>query len=117
LPLFAAAVLPTQIRTLVCRFTGAIMDSEVCCPSNGDDQTPPESQLLTESCCIVKTVDLPKLVSDRRVDSAPAPHHELLPIAFSLETPRLVDRAAQARPVGPPPLGPPIVLLKRSFLI
>jgi hypothetical protein len=117
LPLFGAAVLPTQISTLVCRFTGAIMDVEVCCPSDRAEQAMSEAQFLPENCCLFKTVDLPKLVSESRADSSALHGQTVLPPALVLEGPELGDRRAQARPVGPPPVGPPIILLKRSFLI
>jgi len=116
-PLFGAAVLPTQISTLVCRFTGAIMEVEVCCPSDRAEQTVSEAQLLTENCCLVKTVDLPKLLSEGRADSSPLHEQTALPPVIVLERPELGDRRAQARSVGPPPVGPPMFLLKRSFLI
>jgi hypothetical protein len=38
LPLFAASVLATQLRTLVCRFTGAVMEGGTCCPVDPDPQ-------------------------------------------------------------------------------
>jgi len=49
LPLLAASVLPTQIRTLVCRFTGAIMQEEICCPSALDENTLPTTQSSARS--------------------------------------------------------------------
>jgi hypothetical protein len=115
-PLFAAAVLPTQIRTLVCRFTGAIMDIESCCPERAE-QAPPQGELLNETCCIVRTVDLQKLVSERRSDNTPARPEPVLATLTVLRAPVIADRQPEGRPVGPPPLGPPIILLKRSFLI
>ena len=35
-PLFLAAVLPSRVATLICRFTGAAMEVEACCPT-GDE--------------------------------------------------------------------------------
>ena len=117
LPLLAASVLPTQFSTLVCRFTGAVMDVEACCPGRDVDQAPVRAQLLDETCCIVRTVDLGKLVSDRSLDGAP-PRIEAL-IALSLGPPPFLPprHVRRVRPVGPPPVGPPLILVKSSFLI
>jgi len=116
-PLLAACVLPTQIRTLVCRFTGAVMDQETCCPSDGEDQTARPAQLFGENCCVVKTVDLPKLLTERWADSA-APGQQALAVTVTFDDLGLVDRwATTFHPVRPPPFGPPILLIKRSFLI
>jgi hypothetical protein len=116
LPLFAASVLPTQIRTLVCRFTGAIMQLETCCPSD-QGQTPPTSQLLGETCCLVKTVDLPKLLSEHWNDGTPPIQAPTLAVGQPSAAPVLVGGWTPSLPVRPPPLGPPILLVKHSFLI
>jgi hypothetical protein len=117
LPLFAASVLPKQLRTLICRFTGAVMEVEACCPADPDGKADAQAQLLDENCCIVKTVDLDKLISERRPEGAPAPDPTLVAVALAptAQIPATVD--VHDRPVGPPPLGPPLILLKRSFLI
>jgi hypothetical protein len=117
LPLLAASVLPTQIRTLVCRFTGAIMQEEICCPSALDEKTPPAAQLLGENCCVVKTVDLPKLVSEHSTDGLPPVQALALAVAQPSSTLVFPSRWAPSLPVRPPPHGPPILLVKRSFLI
>jgi hypothetical protein len=117
LPLVAAVVLPTQIQTLVCRFTGAIMDVEKCCPSGRAERPISQAHLLAENCCLVKTVDLAKLVSERRAESPPPGPEQPVATGSAFETPELADRRVEIDPVGPPPLGPPIRLLKRSFLI
>jgi hypothetical protein len=116
LPLFAASVLSTQIRTLVCRFTGGIMQFETCCPSD-QDQAPPTSQLLGENCCVVRTVDLPKLVSEYWTDGTPPVQAATLAVGLPSGTLVLVGGWTPTVPVRPPPLGPPILLLKHSFLI
>ncbi len=115
-PLLAASVLPTQIRTLVCRVSGAVMDIEVCCPSEDQGQIRTHAQLIDESCCVVKTVDLQKLVSERRADGAP-PRSLLLAAAPVPATSLPAAAPPHIRPVAPPPIGPPLLLLKRSFLI
>jgi hypothetical protein len=116
LPLLAASVLPTQIRTLVCRFTGAIMQVETCCPSD-QDRTPPTSQLLGENCCLVKTVDLPKLLSERWTDGTPPVQAPTLAVGQPSGPLELMSGWTPSLPVRPPPLGPPIFLVKHSFLI
>ena len=117
LPLFAATVLPPQIRTLVCRFTGAIMQLETCCPSDLDKEPAPGAELLGESCCVAKVVDLPKLLSEQLDDAAPALHEQALAAGFTVERLVPVGRWTPSHAVRPPPLGPPLILLKRSFLI
>jgi len=117
LPLFAAAVLPTHFQTLVCRFSGIVMDIEVCCPSVPRESRDTHSQLRAEDCCVLKSVDLQKLVTERRTDGAQPREHEALaamPLVGTSDPSRRQNHALQ---VGPPPMGPPILLLKRSFLI
>lgn len=117
LPLLAASVLPTQIRTLVCRFTGAIMQEEICCPSALDEKTPPATQLIGEGCCVVKTVDLAKLVSEHSSDGLPPVQALALAVAQPSSPLVFPRRWTPSRPVRPPPRGPSILLIKRSFLI
>jgi hypothetical protein len=117
LPLFAASVLPTQSRTLVCRFTGAIMQRETCCPAELDEKRPPTSELVGEDCCLVKTVDLPKLLSDSSSDGTMPVQERTLAVARTSGDLLFVRRWTHGRPLRPPPLGPPLILLKRSFLI
>jgi len=117
LPLLAASVLPTEVRTLVCRFTGAIMQEEICCPSVLDEKTPPVTQLLGESCCVAKTVDLPKLVSEHFTDGLPPVQALALAVTAPASTFVFPSRWTLALPVRPPSHGPPILLVKRSFLI
>lgn len=117
LPLLAANVLPTQIRTLVCRFTGAIMQLETCCPSELDEKTPPAAQLLGESCCVTQTMDLPRLLSEQPSEGLSA--LQAPPLAPAQPCAPLVSPAGWTAsiPSRPPPHGPPILLVKRSFLI
>jgi len=118
-PLFLAAVLPDQVRTLVCRFSGAVMDED-CCPPEADEAVETEARVRNESCCSIKTIELARLVSDRRVEPASHRCYELRAHVPNIE---VSDRST--RPAGlaliryaaPPHVGPPIVLLKRSFLI
>jgi hypothetical protein len=117
LPLFAATVLPTQLRTLICRFTGAVMDVETCCPGDQDGKVDTQAQILDENCCIVKTLDLGKLLSERRPQGAPSPDTTLPAVALAPSVSLPLGTDVHDRPVGPPPLGPPLILLKRSFLI
>ena len=117
LPLFGASVLPTHMRALVCRFTGALMDEEGCCPGGGEKQATTVAKLLDQGCCVVRTVDLPKLVSDHQSDGPAACDGQpfLWTVASELPPPR--SAAIPLHRVRPPPLGPPLRLLKSSFLI
>jgi len=117
LPLFAVSVLPTQLRTFICRFTGAVMDVETCCPADPDAQVRADAQLSEQGCCDVKTVDLGRLVAERRSENASPP--ELTTIAPGLMPVVLLPDAAAPDPrrFRPPSVGRPLLLLKRSFLI
>jgi hypothetical protein len=129
-PLLAAAVLPAQIQTLVCRFTGVVMPAERCCPQAqqaGQGAGPPgalipqQAQLRGETCCLVRTVDLPRLlsVSGRQPDSA-SPRADAVALLARIAPVEPADSMPGGRrPTagGPPLFGPPIVLLKRAFLI
>lgn len=116
-PLFGASVLPTQMRALVCRFTGALMDEATCCPAVVEKQAAPVAQLLDEGCCVVRTVDLPKLLSDHRADGPARGDSQPLLSTLTSELPRPHAVGLPLHRVRPPPLGPPLRLLKRSFLI
>lgn len=116
-PLLGASVLPTQTLALVCRFTGALMDEEACCPLTDQKQASPVSQLVDQGCCVVRSMDLPKLVSDRQVNGAGRCNAQPV-LSEQTSEPLLPDAGGlPLHRVRPPPLGPPILLLKRSFLI
>jgi hypothetical protein len=116
-PLFGASVLPTQLRSLVCRFTGALMDEAACCPPAEDKQVAPVAELQDQGCCAVRTVDLPKLLSDHRAESPAGCSSQPLPPARTADLAPLAGVAFACHVLRPPPLGPPLRLLKRSFLI
>lgn len=115
-PLFLTAVLPDSFRSLVCRYTGVVMPEESCCPEQ-DNQTPDNhAQLRDESCCVVKTVQLVKLVSDRQSEAAAAAPQALCAgvgareLYVAVVVPKVWNDSA-------PHLGPPLVLVKHAFLI
>jgi hypothetical protein len=116
-PLFGASVLPTQMRALVCRLSGALMDEETCCPLGDEKQAAAVAQMLDQGCCVLKTVELPKLLSDHQADGPAQCDSQPL---WSTLTSELLPPETVGLPlhrVRPPPLGPPLRLLKRSFLI
>ena len=115
-PLFLAAVLPAHSSTLVCRFTGAVM-AEDCCPRQPDEKVEPQTELREQACCALKTIDLARLVSDRRAETEAVRHYApWTPIAATF-IPRPATFVGLIRSIASPAVGPPIVLLKRSFLI
>jgi hypothetical protein len=116
-PLFAASVLPTRISTLVCRVTGAVMEMEVCCPASDGAQGPTQAQLAGENCCVLKAVDLRPLLSDSRYEGAPRISPPFVAAAPAAGVPLLPIIADHRRAARPPIVGPPLLLLKRSFLI
>ena len=128
LPLFAVSVLPTHLRTLICRVTGAVMAVETCCPADDPiaqagteaviSETGAHQSIAEEGCCVVKTVDLGRPPAEHR-SSGPPPSSQL-PVISALPTVGVTLAArplASARQDRPPPSGPPLLLLKRSFLI
>jgi hypothetical protein len=102
---------------LVCRFSGAIMDVEACCPSDLEQKVRPAAQLLGENCCLVKTLDLPKLISERGADGLLPDLGQPVSLAQTFDQNVLADRGALLGPPGPLAVGPPLLLLKRSLLI
>lgn len=117
IPLFLAAVLPDSVRTLVCRYTGVVMPDESCCPERDALDLSVNDQLQDESCCVVKTVHLARLVSDRQSPVTGPAQHEISSCVAPAESFLPVARAPSARRSTILPVGPPIVLLKHAFLI
>jgi hypothetical protein len=117
IPLLLAVVLPGTLRTLVCRYTGVVMPEETCCPEpDAPDQSAP-AQLRGESCCVVKTVHLARLVSDRQTPASELVHQELTAGVASTESYLVAVRAPSIRRPAILPVGPPLLLVKQSFLI
>ena len=116
-PLFGATVLPTQLRALVCRVTGVLMDEKACCPAGDQTQAASVSRLFDQGCCVVRTVDLPKLLSDHQADGPIRWDGQPLVFAGAAELTRPDAVGLPSPRVRPPPLGPPLRFLKRSFLI
>jgi hypothetical protein len=117
IPLFLAAVLPDSVRTLVCRYTGVVMPKESCCPEQGAQGSNTPDQMQDESCCVVKTVHLARLVSDRQTSVAGPAHHESCASVSVPESYVVAARAASIRRPSILPVGPPILLVKQAFLI
>jgi len=120
LPLFAASVLPAQLQTLVCRMTGAVMAIESGCPAPAQTAAPSAEGVESVSdlgCCVVQTIDLGGLVAEHRADGAP-PSLPAPAVATSTMGMVLAPRPrSSVRQDRPPPVGPPLLLVKRSFLI
>ena len=126
LPLFAASVLPAHLRTLICRVTGAVMEVESCCPAApaaqgqtavGSSETGSEG-ISDLGCCAVETIDLGGLLAEHRTEGAASSSFSLLsatPIGAVVVV--VSPRASSVRQDRPPPVGPPLLLVKRSFLI
>ena len=117
IPLFLAAVLPDSVRTLVCRYTGVMMPEESCCPEDDTRDLSPNAQLQDESCCVVKTVHLARLVSDRQSPVTEPAQHEISSFAAPAESFLVTARASSIHRFTILPVGPPILLLKHAFLI
>jgi len=117
IPLFLAAVLPDSVRTLVCRYTGVVMPEESCCPELASQESNTPDQIQDESCCVVKTVHLARLVSDRQTAVAGPVHHESCASVSVAEAYVVAARAPSIRRPSILPVGPPILLVKQAFLI
>jgi hypothetical protein len=121
LPLFAASVLPTHLRTLICRVTGAVMEVDVCCPDDPAAKAQAAAR-TSESisdlgCCVVKTIDLGRPLAEHEAEGAPP--SSFTPVSATPATGVVLAarHTASVRQDRPPPVGPPLLLLKRSFLI
>jgi hypothetical protein len=112
-----AAVLPGTIRTLVCRYTGVVMPEETCCPESDAPDQSANAQLRGESCCVVKTVNLARLVSDRQTPASEQVHQEITAGVTPTESYLVAVRAPSIRRPAILPVGPPLLLVKQAFLI
>ena len=117
IPLLVAAVSPDTIRTLVCRYTGVVMPEETCCPEPAAQDRAAPARLRDESCCVVKTIHLARLVSDRETCGAGPVHYEVAAGFTPTETCLVAVRAPSIRRSAILPVGPPILLVKQAFLI
>jgi hypothetical protein len=116
-PLFLADVLPSRVATLICRFTGATMEVEACCPTG--DEAPPDVQarLLDEGCCSRMITELPTLIGERRAERSQARFDQAAVYLSAGAAPPWQGRpAGSIRPVAPV-FRPPPIALKRSLLI
>jgi hypothetical protein len=119
LPLLVASVVAGHETILVCR-TGAVMSLDACCPAEHDEAVaapPAHASLVDEPCCAVSTIELARPVSDRQAE----PANDVAP-PLAVVSPTQIGAVSSARvpmirPRRPPSLGPPLVLLKRAFLI
>jgi hypothetical protein len=114
--LLLVASLPAQVL-LRCRFDGRLRTA-CCCPDQKDAEGPATPAVSGRSCCQREASrDGAPTVAVGRAASAPeAAAPALVPLLS-------VDVAAPGRPSAqiprsrPPPAGPPLTLLKHSFLI
>jgi len=116
-PLFLAAVLPSHVATLICRFTGAAMEVEACCPPG--DEAPPDVQarLLDEGCCSRMITELPALIGERRSEVSQARFDQpAVYVSAGAAPPRAGRPSGSIRPVAPV-FRPPPIALKQSLLI
>jgi len=117
--LCAGAVLPDHLRTVVCRFGGA-MDADSCCARAAAGRAVEVPvRLEAESCCRITAVDLEARLSVRPGEVAlcrPVAQPIAADGVLALAPPAVsADRRASAPPRPPP--GTKLVLLKRSLLI
>ena len=117
IPLLLAAVLPESVRTLVCRYTGVAMPEESCCPQQEAEDPSTADRLQDESCCVVKTVHLARLVSDLQSPVSGPAHGEARTSVAPAEELIVATRGPNLRRPAILSVGPPILLVKQSFLI
>lgn len=116
-PLFLAAVLPSQVTRLVCRFSGATMEAEACCPTQDSSRPDQQLRFRDEACCSLIVSDLPTLLSEQSLDPQFSRADQPAAVAsFAAVQPArspLVERRGRcAANYRPPPL-----TLKRALLI
>ena len=117
IPLSLAAVLPDSVGMLVCRYTGVVMPEASCCPELEPPAPSSQARLSDESCCMVKTVHVAKLVSDRQSTPAAPVHDQIGACASTAESHFVAARPAITRRPAILPVGPPIILVRHAFLI
>ncbi len=117
-PLFLAAVLPSRVARLICRFSGAMMEAEACCPT-GDDAPPDvQARLLDEGCCSRMITEFPTLIGERRSEMSGMRVDQLAVYVSGAAVPQ-PPPGRPARSICPvaPIFRPPPIALKRSLLI
>jgi hypothetical protein len=114
--LLAIAVLPSHLTALVCRFTGAAMTPEACCPEAKAPASDPRARLRDEACCAISRLDLPTLLSERRSDAQQTGLDQAGAAPAAERVPAPTGGRTLIRYVVPP-LRPPPLALKRSLLI
>jgi hypothetical protein len=114
--LSAAAVLPLLLVALSapllavqCRVTGVVVRT-CCCP--GEHQVAPAAEIGAQSCCRLHKTDIPRLTSE-----APSPVRLAVPIESVEVAPAPVLYALALEPGDEPIPRPPLLLIKRVFLI
>jgi hypothetical protein len=118
LPLMTALLLPASFGVVVCRF-GAMMAADDCCAGRAHQERAedPGKRIETEPCCSVRAVDLgtPLAEQSARVDTA---RDWVLASAWTIWVDDGLARPAAAlqRPAVRA-LGPPVRVLKQSFLL
>jgi hypothetical protein len=116
LPVLVAIILPAVASVSVCRY-GMVMDADACCPKPADRDRDPGARLEDAPCCAKQAVAFDRLISERstRIDHIPlsrvAASVVSLAPAWPAASPRLLPR------LSPPPIGPPVRLIKQSFLL
>ncbi len=122
-PIFALAALlsflgvatrPAFSNVSACRFG---MADDSCCPGDDLSNRDTSPSLTDPSCCTLHLVEVDQLISETRADSG-GRLDLVIPAVFActfVAPPKsallLVHRSL------PPPLGPPLWLLKQSFLV
>ena len=93
------------------------MPEETCCPEPAAQDRGAPPRLRDELCCVVKTVRLARLVSDRETSGSGPVHYEVAAGFTPTEACLVAVRAPSIRRPAILPLGPPILLVKQAFLI
>jgi len=113
--------LPDHLLDLVCR-SGAVMDIETCCPFADDSRarSAGNDALRDEACCSLRAVDLDRALLEGPGQVRGGARDAVAVLALLPEGASVVSRPEGRplrRPVAPPPLGPPLILLKHAFLL
>ena len=119
LPLVAALLLPVSLRVVVCRF-GMVATDDCCAGQEHQDAIAAHragARLESEPCCSLRPIDLGTPLAERsaRLDATPS---WVLTDTWTIAVdPGLARPAAARHRPAARAIGPPLRVLKQSFLI
>jgi hypothetical protein len=116
-PLILTLGLPGTFSIVVCRF-GAMVAPHGCCAGRAREQRATETQdrVAGDSCCSMRALDLGTSLAEHG-NSVEGPSVPILAAAWTTSVESRPPRPATVYRPAARALGPPLRLLKQSFLI